>query len=121
MRALLAHDWPGNVRELENALEYAVAVCRGQTILPDDLPDLVSVHGASPEPAAAPQATPAAEAPQARAAEPPTDRTADPAAAEGDDLRRVLEAHQWRRGAAAKALGISRSTLWRRMRDAGLG
>jgi sigma-B regulation protein RsbU (phosphoserine phosphatase) len=38
MRALLAYDWPGNVRELANALEYATAVCRGQTLLPSDLP-----------------------------------------------------------------------------------
>ena len=38
LRALLDYAWPGNVRELENALEYAVAVCKGQTILPEDLP-----------------------------------------------------------------------------------
>jgi hypothetical protein len=38
LRLLLRHAWPGNVRELENALEYAVAVCKGQTILPEDLP-----------------------------------------------------------------------------------
>ncbi len=38
LRLLLEHPWPGNVRELENTLEYAVAVCKGQTILPDDLP-----------------------------------------------------------------------------------
>ena len=38
LRTLLHHDWPGNICELENALEYAVAVCRGQTLLPEDLP-----------------------------------------------------------------------------------
>jgi DNA-binding NtrC family response regulator len=32
----------------------------------------------------------------------------------------VLDAHQWRRGETAKALGISRSTLWRRMKEYGL-
>jgi len=99
MRLLLDHDWPGNARELENALEYAVAVCRGQTILPEDLPEL---SGATAAPA-----TPAA-------ATPPADR------AEADLLRAVLDAHHWRRGEAARALGISRSTLWRRMREAGL-
>jgi len=98
-RLLLDHDWPGNARELENALEYGVAVCRGQTILPEDLPDL---SGGSAAPA-----TPAA-------ATPPADR------AEADLLRAVLDAHHWRRGDAARALGISRSTLWRRMREAGL-
>ena len=76
-----------------------MAVCRGQTILPEDLPEL---SGGSAAPA-----TPAA-------ATPPADR------AEADLLRAVLDAHHWRRGDAARALGISRSTLWRRMREAGL-
>ena len=37
-------------------------------------------------------------------------------------LRRVdvLDAHRWNRGATATALGISRSTLWRRMKEYGL-
>lgn len=35
---LTRHDWPGNVRELENAIERAVALCRSDVILPDDLP-----------------------------------------------------------------------------------
>ena len=41
LRLLLEHDWPGNVRELENVLEFAVAVCKGQTIVPEDLPSEV--------------------------------------------------------------------------------
>jgi transcriptional regulator of acetoin/glycerol metabolism len=32
-------------------------------------------------------------------------------------LRAVLDVHQWRRNEAAKTLGISRATLWRRMRE----
>src|SRR6185295_12439830 len=38
-RLLLDHDWTGNVRELENCMERAVAVCRLDQILPDDLPN----------------------------------------------------------------------------------
>ena len=34
---IMQHHWPGNVRELENAIESAVAICRGNTIVPDDL------------------------------------------------------------------------------------
>jgi len=39
---LLAHDWPGNVRELRNAVDHAVIQCRGEVILPDHLPRLLS-------------------------------------------------------------------------------
>jgi transcriptional regulator of acetoin/glycerol metabolism len=35
-------------------------------------------------------------------------------------LREALAAHKWHRADAARALGISRTTLWRRMREAGL-
>ncbi len=81
---------PGNVREIENAIEYAVAVGRGQTIQPEDLPIEVANGG----------------------------NVAD--ALPPDDLRAVLERHHWRRMEAAKSLGMSRTTLWRRMREAGL-
>ena len=37
-----------------------------------------------------------------------------------DEIREALEQNRWRRKAAARALGISRTTLWRKMRDAGL-
>ena len=36
---LQAYDWPGNVRELKNAIERSVVLCRGEEILPSDLPD----------------------------------------------------------------------------------
>jgi DNA-binding NtrC family response regulator len=102
LRTLLDHDWPGNVRELENSLEYAVAVCKGQTILPEDLPAELQPHadGSARESSA--------EAPS----------VGDPV--EVERLKRALEAHRWRRNDAARALGISRATLWRRMREAGL-
>jgi transcriptional regulator with PAS, ATPase and Fis domain len=97
MRTLLGHDWPGNARELENALEYAVAVCRGQTILPEDLPELESRRPPALSPLAPNRAGYKADA---------------------APLRAALEANHWHRSDAARALGISRSTLWRRMREA---
>jgi two-component system response regulator HydG len=42
LEALLSHPWPGNVRELENALERAVVLSRGDTLLKSDLPDHLS-------------------------------------------------------------------------------
>lgn len=106
LRALLEHDWPGNVRELENVLEYAVTVCRGQTVLPEDLPQLDT------------SIPPAAETPFPTAGP----RTPRPriTPAEVARLRRALDAHRWHRGDTARVLGISRITLWRWMRASGL-
>jgi DNA-binding NtrC family response regulator len=99
LRTLLAYPWPGNVRELENALEYAVAVCRGPNILPEDLP--AEVQG------------------QRGAAE--LQRPGAPQA--GDErasIEQALTVHHWSREGAARALGISRTTLWRKMRELGV-
>ncbi len=95
IRAMLRYSWPGNVRELENAIEYAIAVGRGQTIQPEDLPiEVTEMSGAT--------------------------AAVTPPANERDKLRIVLDEHHWRREEAARALGISRTTLWRRMRELGL-
>ena len=112
LRALLSHDWPGNVRELENALEFAATVCRGQTLQPEDLPPEV-LHGGGSHPADA-----------ATGSDPSRNAFAESGpragAAELGSLAALLDAHRWDRGAAAQALGVSRSTLWRRMSAAGL-
>jgi DNA-binding NtrC family response regulator len=114
LRVLLEHSWPGNVRELENALEYAVAVCKGQTILPEDLPSEVAVGPAScAQPALAADAFLAAP----RAGQ---TRTEAETALGVERIRGALEACRWRRQEAARALGVSRTTLWRRMRELNL-
>jgi transcriptional regulator with GAF, ATPase, and Fis domain len=105
LRVFLNYPWPGNARELENALEYAVAVTRGQTILPEDLPPL----GGTTAPGLAPP-SPVLLPPAATPPSEPSDQA----------LREALIAHRWRRADAARALGVSRTTLWRRMREAGL-
>jgi len=113
LRLLLEHAWPGNVRELENVLEYAVAVCKGQTILPEDLPGGVG-------------AAPALGAPggsRAHALATPRGSASKRAEADAVDTARIrgaLEACHWRRNEAARVLGLSRTTLWRRMRELGL-
>jgi DNA-binding NtrC family response regulator len=122
IRALMAYAWPGNVRELENALEYAVAVCRGQTIHPADLPE--EIGGRAIQPAEEGPMS-AAVVPEPADASPGQLQPSDSLLAEppGDDaaaLRAALEAHRWNRSATAEALGISRTTLWRRMRELGL-
>ncbi|MFL6199336.1 MAG: sigma-54 interaction domain-containing protein [Thermoanaerobaculia bacterium] len=102
LRRFLLYRWPGNVRELENALEYAVAVCRGQTIHAEDLP----AELLEPQPAPLAWTLPLT-----------ADESPSP---EQDELRAALEAHRWRREETARALGMSRTTLWRRMRELGL-
>lgn len=42
MKKLLRFDWPGNVNELKNAIKSAVAMCRGTSILVEDLPDEIA-------------------------------------------------------------------------------
>ena len=106
VRVLLSYEWPGNVRELENALEFAATVCQGQTLQPEDLPP--EVIAAGPPPGEEP-------APLART------RPTAPLPTEDDrELRAALELNRWNREATARALGVSRSTLWRRMRAASL-
>jgi transcriptional regulator with GAF, ATPase, and Fis domain len=104
LRALLSYAWPGNVRELENALEYAATVARGQTLQPEDLPPEVLNGASATHPATVPPAPPVAVRSDA----------------ERSALEAALQAHRWCRADTARALGLSRSTLWRRMRDLGL-
>ncbi len=108
LNALETCSWPGNVRELENALEYAVALCAGQTIQIEDLPE--DLRGAeAPHPP-----RDAAVIRNTAPIEPP----ADP---ERERIVKALSANRWNRHRAARALGVSRSTLWRRIRELGLG
>jgi DNA-binding NtrC family response regulator len=106
VRVLLSYEWPGNVRELENALEFAATVCQGQTLQPEDLPPEIAAAGPA-----------FAEEPST----PPRSRVAPTHHVEDDrELRAALEQNRWNREATARALGVSRSTLWRRMRAASL-
>jgi transcriptional regulator with PAS, ATPase and Fis domain len=96
MKLLLAQPWKGNVRELDNAIEHAMIVGDGEWITPSDLPRAVS-------PALAPEPT------------------------TGDDLREamrtyermhietVLKRLQGDKRAAADRLGLSLSSLYRKI------
>ena len=99
MRRLLDHDWPGNVRELENAIEYAFVRCEGEYILLRDLPE--TLHSSIDQEGLL--------------------REKDPfAASERTLIQTTLEKVGGNRGDAAKTLGISRPTLWRKMKKHGL-
>ncbi len=149
LRALLEYHWPGNVREIENALEYAVTVAAGQTLQPEDLPpeilagtgmlgptptsaDSGSSVAARPEPfdSASPArgydqdrlragaaSPPSREAPTSIRPQASPRRGLPPPRAE---VSAALETHRWRVAETATALGVSRTTLWRWMRELSL-
>lgn len=97
MRALLDHGWPENHRGLRAALAYAHAVGRGPLLLLDELP------------------------PEVRAPSPPRPRhRADPHGAEAERVRAALAAAGGDLDAAARSLGVSRTTFWRMRARAGV-
>ncbi len=118
--ALRAHSWPGNVRELRNRVERAVLLADARALGALDLFPGQPAGGAPP---AAPQRFPGevrAEAPDAPVEEEPQSLAEAREAAEGEHIRRVLARCGGRIGDAAVALGVSRTTLWDRMRKLGL-
>jgi Nif-specific regulatory protein len=109
---LNGYRWPGNVRELENCIESAVVLCEGE-ILPEHLP----LPSAQRSPAADGKGTHPTG----------TQRSHEEGAlltlaeAERRHICAVLEAVEGNRTAAAKALGIGRNTLGRKLKEYGLG
>jgi len=105
--AMNAYTWPGNVRELRNAVECALILCKGDAIHSSDLPSTVregrGVHVALP----------------AHSMGSGTLKDAV-SAVEGDCIAKALEQSDWDVGAAARALGISRTRLYVRMKQYGL-
>jgi DNA-binding NtrC family response regulator len=106
-RLLESHPWPGNVRELRNVMEYAYVIGEGPVLLESDLPPEFSE---SPGTSAPPPA-------RAREAIPGVPGASDELAS----LREALARAGGNRTLAARMLGISRITLWRRLRAAAEG
>jgi len=98
-RCLLGHAWPGNVRQLLNALRQAVALAEGGLIELADLPEELLACAAPARPMALEQQV------------------------EDAEMRHLLEAlkrARWNMSAAAEAAGVSRSTLYRKMKRYGI-
>ena len=119
MKILAAYHYPGNVRELENGLERALVLSRGSIIDPSDLPpEWVKASSSSEQ-------DPSPKSDVAAGPRPGTDCTGCNLRERlAHDERRLLErelaAHRWNRSATARALGVGRNTLWRKMKAAGL-
>ena len=96
MQTLVKYTWPGNVRELKSALEYAFIHCRSTAIQVSDLP---------PEMVQSPL---------------PTVGSLDPTMDEKEQIVLALKRAKGKRAEAARILGMSRSTFYRRLEGLGI-
>ncbi|WP_224368846.1 sigma-54 interaction domain-containing protein [Hyalangium versicolor] len=104
-RQLQEYAWPGNVRELRNVMEYAHVMGEGPTLTEAELPPEFNEQARPVRLPLAPESASAS-----------TGATRDIGI---EDIRRALEQTRGNRARAATLLGISRVTLWRRLREAG--
>ncbi|MGD9018123.1 MAG: sigma 54-interacting transcriptional regulator [Desulfobacterales bacterium] len=97
---LMAHDWPGNVRELENTIERAFILCRKGRIRIEHLPEELTARSMGNEPAPSIQAA--------------KDML------EIQTIQSALRRNGYHRLAAARELGIHKSTLFRKIKKLGI-
>jgi DNA-binding NtrC family response regulator len=110
LEALAGYAWPGNVRELEHAVEYAVLLGRGPWIADVDLPPAVRNNaGCNAAVVTAVPGLDAAGSLKRSLVHPERQLIID-----------ALERHNWRRDAAARALGINRTTLYKKLKRLGM-
>jgi sigma-54 dependent transcriptional regulator, acetoin dehydrogenase operon transcriptional activator AcoR len=98
LSALIAYRWPGNVRELRNAVEFSLIRCKGGKLRLVDLPPEITASSSGRSGASASDAD-----------------------SDKERIISALKASKGRRVEAAKLLGISRATLYRRMKACCLG
>jgi DNA-binding NtrC family response regulator len=101
LMALLAYPWPGNVRELENLVERTVALSSSQTIGGAEIEAGLSLG---------------LPVPAAEAADHEATLTDTYGILEKESVLSALNQTKWHRARAAEILGISRTSLWRKMK-----
>jgi PAS domain S-box-containing protein len=105
LKILFDYEFPGNVRELENIIEHATILTKGIEIQSKHLPSyLTRRHKPSPAHASLPEGEDMSVLENV----------------ERDLIVRTLERHRGRTAAAAKELGVHRSTLWRKIKRFGI-
>ena len=95
LEIMQTYHWPGNIRQLINTLEYSAITCKGDTIEASDLPDNLF---------------------QKRV----TQKTAEKKHDNPREIISTLSMFKGNRTLAAKHLGISRVTLWKRLKELGM-
>lgn len=97
---LMAHEWPGNIRELENVVERSFITCTSGAIAPADLPSELT-NACTPPPGS-------------------VDIRATRDLLEAQVIQNAIVRNNYNRAAAARELGIHKSTLFRKMAKLGL-
>lgn len=110
--ALRAFDWTGNVRQLRNCLERAILLCDNELITPRELPPEIAFRTEKPTVSVSYNSPQAAGVSSFHNASPTNLRESERAQIIG-----ALEKTGWHRGKTAELLGISPSTLYRRLRE----
>jgi len=108
MKSLMQYDWPGNVRELENCIERATALGDGKLLDMADLPPVISSHTPILDPGVP-------NSPQT------TLSSTDLEDIERATIQRVFEQVNGDKVMAGKMLGISRATLYRKLKRYNIG
>ena len=93
----MRHSFPGGARELENVIEYGFVLCREGFIDIEHLPEDLKARTHRDERASKRRRIPPLQQNEANA------------------IRNALSRHRGHRGRVAQELGISRTTLWRKM------
>ena len=96
MEALLTYSWPGNVRELRNTIEYASVLCPGGWIGKEHLPPKIALNSNMPNPNPVSITIPWQE--------------------EREQLIHALRRYGGNQSETARALGVSRVTIWKRIK-----
>lgn len=113
LASLLGYSWPGNVRELRNVIRTALAICDGGLIRLADLPTQIRATART-------NAGRLMAAPEDGTRSAPSRRKALLLTAERATLLRVIDVNGGNMSRAAADLGVSRNTLYRKMKRHGL-
>lgn len=100
LTAIMGHDFDGNIRELENIIEHAFVMCHDKIIEKQHLPPELLQPKSVPKPKVV--------------------ETNPLQNAERKQILAALEEHDWNKVETAKALGLHRTSLWRKMKKYGL-
>ena len=115
MRLMVAYPWPGNIRELRNVVEYAFVLARGKSIRPEHLPEKVVNNKAEPRESSDTESMALPAQPSGSLG-----HNVQAGQTQRQQLINALKQADGNQTQAARILGISRVTVWKRMKKYGI-